>query len=114
MTHHLRNALDVILQIGIDGNHSIGPVAGSHHSQAVMERVRKCHVGVQVRVQTHVPLDIGQNAQVVVAALIPVTADIGLREVKRTVERVYPVMNLHRSLSYGDYHRRRNHSLLYL
>ena len=32
MTHHLRNALDVILQIGIDGNHSIGPVAGSHHS----------------------------------------------------------------------------------
>ena len=31
LTHHLRDTVDVVLQVGVDGDHRVSPLPGSHH-----------------------------------------------------------------------------------
>ena len=51
---------------------------------------------MHVLVEVAFPLDVGQNVEVVFTALIPVAADVGLREVQRGVEQVEPIVDFER------------------
>lgn len=96
--HRLETKLAVELEIVlVDAVLAQAVSLGGGDTEPVVKGVVEEPVGVELLVEIAVPLQVGQQVEVVLSALIPVAADVGLCALQAAGEGVEPVVYFHLS-----------------